>query len=119
MCTIFAIEMIRLAALIAIVVAPALALPAAPSAHTAYCVPTRNSHAEVIHMSVDLGCGVARQLALKTAGTSTGYYKSRGWYCRWGQGGTRPVRVNGRIYYGGFCYSARSRREATFLGRRL
>ncbi len=111
--------MIRLAALTAIVAAPGLAMPTAPSAHTADCAPARNTHAEVIHMSDKLGCGVARQLALKTAGTSTGYYKSRAWYCRWGQGGTRPVRVNGHIYYGGFCYNASSRREATFLGRRL
>lgn len=70
-------------------------------------------------MSVKLGCGVPRNLALKTIASSAGYYKSRDWYCRWGQGGTRPVSVDGHVYYGGFCYNASSRREASFLGRRL
>jgi hypothetical protein len=94
-------------------------LVAAPSARGSYCAKIRDSHAEVIRLSQALGCGAVRKLALKTTESSLGYYRSRHWYCRWGQGGTRPIRVRGRVYYGGFCDSVPGFREATFLGRRL
>jgi hypothetical protein len=112
-------EMTRLAVVIAVVAALALPFPATPSARGRYCPPLRDAHAEVIHVSARLGCGAVRRLALKTTESSLGYYKSRHWYCRWGQGGTRPIRVNGRVYYSGFCDSVPTFREATFLGRRL
>ena|SRR5579864_2657477 len=95
------------------------AVPAAPSARTAYCAPIRDSRAEVIRLSADLGCGTVRRLALKTTENSLGYYKSKSWYCRWGQGGTRPVHVNSHVYYAGFCDSVPSFTGATFLARRL
>jgi len=104
---------------LAVVGALALALPAAPLARGSYCAPIRDSHAEVIRLSANLGCGAVRRLALKTTESSLGYYRSRHWYCRWGQGGTRPIRVHGHVYYGGFCDAVPAFREATFLGRRL
>jgi hypothetical protein len=112
-------EMSRLAVVLAVVAVLVLPLPATPSARGRYCPPLRDEHAEVIHLSARLGCGAVRRLALKTTESSLGYYKSRHWYCRWGQGGTRPIRVNGRVYYGGFCDSVPEFREASFLGRRL
>jgi hypothetical protein len=109
----------RLLIALAAVGALVLALPRMPSAHGGYCAPIRDPRAEVIHLSAHLGCGAVRKLALKTTESSLGYYKSRHWYCRWGQGGTRPIHVHGRIYYGGFCDSVPAFAEATFLGRRL
>ncbi|HSZ69269.1 MAG TPA: hypothetical protein VK756_02795 [Solirubrobacteraceae bacterium] len=83
------------------------------------CPTARTTDAEVIHFSAELGCGTARRVALETVASADGYYKSDGWYCRWGEGGTRPLRVGAHTYSGGFCYRASTRREATFLGRRL
>jgi hypothetical protein len=111
--------MTRLGVALAAVGALLLALPATPSARGSYCAPIRDSRAEVIRLSSDLGCGTVRGLALKTAENGLGYYRSRNWYCRWGQGGTRPIRVNGHVYYAGFCDSVPSFRGATFIGRRL
>jgi hypothetical protein len=111
--------MTRPGVVLAAVGALLLALPATPSARGRYCAPIRDLRAEVIRLSSDLGCGAVRRLALKTAESSLGYYKSRSWYCRWGQGGTRPIRVKGHVYYAGFCDSVPSFRGATFLGRRL
>ena len=96
-----------------------LAVPGAPSARGRCCAPVRDTRAEVVHLSPALGCGTVRVLALKTTANALGYYRSRGWYCRWGQGGTRPIRVNRRVYFTGFCYRVPSFRGAAFLGRRL
>ena len=96
-----------------------LAVTATPSARSGHCAPIRDSRAEVIRLSSNLGCGTVRTLALKTTESGIGYYKSKSWYCRWGQGGTRPIRVNGHVYYTGFCDSVPSFRGATFLGRQL
>ena len=111
--------MSRLTIAVGAVGALALALPTMPSAGGRYCAPIRDSRAEVIRLSAHLGCGAVRRLALKTTESSLGYYRSSHWYCRWGQGGTRPIHVNGRVYYGGFCDSVPAFREASFLGRRL
>jgi hypothetical protein len=104
---------------LAAVAAIGLVRPAEPFASSGYCPRVSDSHAEVIHLSARLGCGAAGGAALETVGSAIGYYKSRRWYCRWGQGGTRPVRIAGHIYYGGFCVSRPHGRETTFLGRRL
>ena len=71
----------------------------------------------VIRLQRTLGCAIGLRLAARTV-RAGGYLKAGGYYCRWGQGGTRPIRVNGRIYYGGFCYRSSDGREAQFLARR-
>lgn len=102
-----------------VVAAVGLVRPAEPSASSGYCPRVSDSQAEVIHLSARLDCGAAARAALKTIGSAIGYYKSSRWYCRWGQGGTRPIRVAGHVYYGGFCVSRLRNREITFLGRRI
>ncbi len=95
------------------------ALPATLSAKVAYCAALRDAHAEVIQMSTALGCATARDVALKTVQSGGGIYKSSRWYCRWGEGGTIPIKLNHHVYYSGFCAAVPGFRQANFLGRRL
>jgi hypothetical protein len=111
--------MTRLVVAVAVVSTVLLAVAGAPSAQGRYCTPIRDTRAEVIRLSSDLGCGTVGKLALKTTENSLGYYKSRSWYCRWGQGGTRPIRISGHVYYAGFCYRVPSFQGVAFLGRQL
>lgn len=109
----------RLLAVTGGAVIAACALPATLSARAAYCSPLRDAHAEVFQMSTQLGCGTARAVALKTVESGGGYFKSSRWYCRWGEGGTIPIKTNDHVYYSGFCAAVPGFRQANFLGRRL
>lgn len=71
----------------------------------------------VIRLQRTLGCTTGLRLAARTV-SAGGYLKAGGYYCPWGQGGTRPIRVSSHIYYGGFCYRSSDDREAQFLARR-
>jgi len=96
-----------------------LVIPATNDAKGTYCTPIHGAHAEVRHLSISLGCSAAGKAALRTIESNIGYFKSHTWYCRWGQGGTRPIRLGRHIYSAGFCVSKPSYREVTFLGRRI
>jgi hypothetical protein len=104
---------------VVVVTSAALARPAAPSASGGFCPGLQDSRAEVIRLAARLGCSAAPRVALKTIESSAGFYKSPDWFCRWGQGGTRLVRIGSHVYYAGFCVSRSHNQEATFLGRRL
>jgi hypothetical protein len=111
--------LVELASVTMVTLAVALVIPATNAAKGSYCPPIRGSHAEVRDLSARLGCGVPGTVALRTVDSNDGYFKSQSWYCRWGQGGTRPIRLGGYVYFGGFCASKPSYREVSFLGRRL
>ena len=108
----------RLGAAVGALAALALLGASATSARPSYCPPIHDAHAQVVSLSATLGCGAVGHVALATVESSLGYYKSKHWYCRWGQGGTRPVRYHGHVYYAGFCASVPSFRTVSFLGRR-
>jgi hypothetical protein len=90
---------------------PATAAPAT-------CPPATRDSVRVIRLQRGLGCKTGLRLAV-AAVNDGGYYKDSRRYCRWGQGGTRPIRVNGHVYYSGFCYRVSDMREAGFLARRI
>jgi hypothetical protein len=72
----------------------------------------------VIRLQRTFGCKTGVRLAAAVV-NGDGYYEDLRYYCRWGQGGTRPIRVNCRTYVGGFCYWRGDKREASFLARRI
>jgi hypothetical protein len=109
----------ELATATAMTITVVLVVPATNDASVSFCAPISGPHAEVRHLSAGLGCGAAGRVAVRTVESSDGYFKSHSWYCRWGQGGTRPIRVGGYVYYAGFCASKPGYREVTFIGRRL
>jgi hypothetical protein len=46
-----------------------------------------------------------------------GFLQTDVFYCRWGQGGTRPIRRASKVFYAGFCFNDDTEAEATFLAR--
>jgi hypothetical protein len=104
---------------IVVITSAALVRPAAPSASGGYCPRLHDSRAEVIRLSDHLGCSAASMAALKTVESAAGYYKSPSWFCRWGQGGTRPIRIRDHVYFAGYCMKRSDTQEVAFLGRRL
>jgi hypothetical protein len=82
-----------------------------------YCKPRTKDGVRVIRLQRVFGCktGVRLVAAVVNGG---GYYEDIRYYCRYGQGGTRPIRVRGHTYYGGLCYREDDKREASFLARR-
>lgn len=102
--------------LLAVVAAASVAVPSAALAAQApgRCASITTPAVEVIRLQSVLGCGSALRSAVVRA-VREGFVGRDGYYCRWGQGGTRPIVVAGRTYFGGFCY--RRGREASFLGR--
>lgn len=110
---------LRLTRGVLFLVAVAAASVAAPSSALAAQTPGRCASittpaVEVIRLQSVLGCGRALRSAVVRA-VREGFVSRDGYYCRWGQGGTRPIVVAGRTYSGGFCH--RRGREASFLGR--
>lgn len=95
-----------------------LVLAAPASAASKHCKRLQSGGAEVIRLERSLGCGVAIRRAVLAVIRDDGYYRRGNLYCRWGQGGTRPVRVKGKTYYGGFCMDRRTEEEVSFLGRK-
>jgi len=81
-----------------------------------YCSPIRKD-VVVIRIKRTLGCSSTVRRAIART-VRRGDYRTRYFYGRWGQGGTRPIRVEGKIYYGGFVGRLPSYRETSFLGRR-
>lgn len=84
-----------------------------------YCPPANSVSAEVIQLESREGCDLVLQLALKTVVSDGGYLRESGYLCRWGQGGTRPEPVDGKIYVPGYCTNLDTYEDAWYLGRRL
>ena len=80
------------------------------------CPDINRTQVEVIRLERKLGCHKGGKLAVRTV-KKDGFLQTERYYCRWGQGGTQPVHVNGRTYFGGFCFDSRTEKEAAFLGR--
>lgn len=91
---------------------------ATASARSNSCPAATKNGVRVIRLQRALGCATGLTLAARAV-RGDGYYQDARYYCRWGQGGTRAVRVNGRSYIPGFCYRKRDEREVGFLARRL
>jgi hypothetical protein len=100
--------------------APAVAGPA-PGARSAmrFCPDVTRHGVEVIKMQRALGCRQGPRLAARTVNDRNGVLDTERYYCRWGQGGTDPVTIQGHTYNYGFCFEVDSERQAYFLARRL
>lgn len=71
----------------------------------------------VMRLKTVLKCSAALPPAVRVVNNG-GYYQSKRWYCRWGQGGTRPIRVNGKVYWAGSCMVVSTGREFSFIAHR-
>lgn len=80
-----------------------LALAPSAGARTATCAPFAQGSIRVVRLERSFGCGRAMRARVVATVRAGGYLRRNGWYCRWGQGGTRPVRVRGLVYYAGYC----------------
>jgi len=70
----------------------------------------------VIRLARTFGCELGGRLAASVV-NAEGYRQDSQYYCRWGQGGTSAIQINGHAYIAGFCYRKRDRREVGFLAR--
>jgi hypothetical protein len=114
-----AVRAVVIVALAAAACLTATSSTAATASATTKACPAATKHGvRVIRLQRTLGCTTALTLAIRAV-NDHGYYQDSRYYCRWGQGGTRPIRVNGRSYFAGFCYRKRDEKEASFLARRL
>jgi hypothetical protein len=91
------------------VVAPA-------SVPAAYCPPVTVHGVRILELTDEHGCDQGARLASRTV-RNRGYLQTGPFFCRWGQGGTRPIEREGKTFYGGFCANEETEAEATFLAR--
>ena len=111
----------RITTLVLALLAAVLVTGPAPGAEKAakrFCPDLTRHGVEVIKMQRRLGCRKGRRLAVRTV-LHDGSLESERYYCRWGQGGTSPVTIQGHEYIFGFCYEVDEDRQAYFLARRL
>ena len=83
-----------------------------------FCPDVTRHGVEVVKMQRRLGCRKGPRLAARTV-VEGGALETERYYCRWGQGGTSPVTIQGHEYIFGFCYEVDEDRQAYFLARRL
>jgi hypothetical protein len=105
-----------ISALPAALVALTVALNGAAPAQAAECPPRTLDGVRLLELGDSLGCGPGAQLASATV-LDGGYYDDDAYYCRWGQGGTRPIKRQDKTFYAGFCMDKANEIEATFLAR--
>jgi hypothetical protein len=101
--------LVGLIAALAIVVGPSTALAAA-------CPDTTVRGVRVIELTDELGCDEGASLASRTV-RDDGFLQTDVFYCRWGQGGTRPIKRDGKTFYSGFCLNEETEAQASFLAR--
>jgi hypothetical protein len=95
----------------------AFAIVAGPStAFAATCPDTTVKGVRVIELTDELGCDEGASLASRTV-RDDGFLQTDVFYCRWGQGGTGPIKRAGKTFYAGFCLNEETDTEATFLAR--
>jgi len=82
------------------------------------CPPATKDGVRVIRLRRALGCNTGLRLAARVV-NGDGYFQDSRYYCRWGQGGTKPIQINGRTYLAGFCYRKSDEEEVGFLARRV
>jgi hypothetical protein len=86
------------------------------TAHAAECPAVTVDGVRVVELTDEHGCDQGAKLA--SAGVMDGgYLQDDTYYCRWGQGGTRPVKREGKTFYAAFCMDKDTEAEATFLAR--
>jgi hypothetical protein len=103
-------------AVLALVAACAITGVAASPARAASCPASSIDGVRILELEDGLGCAQGAELASYTV-LDGGYYEDDVHYCRWGQGGTRPIERRGRTFYAGFCIDKTTEVEATFLAR--
>jgi hypothetical protein len=77
----------------------ALAATAPAPARAAACPPATVHGVRVVELTDERGCERGANLASRTV-RAHGYLETATFFCRWGQGGTRPIERNGRTFYG-------------------
>src|SRR4051812_33775022 len=66
------------------------------------CSETTVRGVRIIELTDALGCNAGADLASRTV-RHDGFLQTDVYDCRWGQGGTTPVKRHGKIFYSGFC----------------
>lgn len=90
---------------------------AAPGpAQAADCPPVTVRGVRILELTDEHGCAQGARLASRTV-RDGGYLRTGAYFCRWGQGGTRPMKREGKTYYAGFCLNVETEAEASFLAR--
>jgi hypothetical protein len=93
-----------------------IGLAAPPAAPAAECPAVTIDGVRILELTDEHGCEQGANLASRTV-LDDGFLQSGVFFCRWGQGGTRPVKRSGRTFYAGFCFNEQTQGEATFLAR--
>jgi hypothetical protein len=96
--------------------AAAIAATLPTTARAAECPAVTVRGVRILDLTDEHGCDKGADLASRTV-RKRGYLQTDAFYCRWGQGGTRPIRRRGRTFYAGFCFNKQTEVEATFLAR--
>jgi len=84
-----------------------------------YCARLNQKRFVALKIKRNLGCSTMRRLVGFTM-KNGGYFQNKKFYCRWGGGSAQfpSKKINGRIYFAGFCSNKRTGREASFFARR-
>ena len=90
------------------------AWPAA--ARAADCPAVTIKGVRIVELTDDLGCARGGSLASRTV-RHDGFLKTGSILCRWGQGGTQPIKRRGRTFYSGFCADVNTNAQASFVAR--
>lgn len=106
----------RRSALLLTLALAALAAAAPVPARAAGCPAVTVHGVRVVELTDEHGCVHGANLAGRTV-RAGGYLETDAFFCRWGQGGTRPIERKGRIFYAGFCFNRDTEAEASFLAR--
>lgn len=82
------------------------------------CPPTGLDPVDVVQSAPDFGCDRIADMAIETV-NGGGFYEDPDsvYQCRWGQGGTREVEVDGERYLPGYCLRMVDQTSASFLAR--
>jgi hypothetical protein len=84
--------------------------------YAAECPPVTVRGVRILELTDEHGCDQGARLASRTVRNS-GYLRTPTFFCRWGQGGTRPIERDGKTFYSGFCANQETQAEASFLAR--
>jgi hypothetical protein len=105
---------VRLLLLLVISIVLIAATPA--PARAGDCAPTTVRGVRIIELTDELGCDRGADLASRAV-RHHGFLKDGAFFCRWGQGGTAPIKRHGHTFFQGFCSNVDTDATATFLAR--
>jgi hypothetical protein len=86
------------------------------AAQAADCPAVTIKGVRIVELGDGLGCTRGASLASRTV-RHDGFLKSGDVLCRWGQGGTKPIKRGGKTFYSGFCANVNTNAQASFLAR--